>query len=242
MQTSVITFKGKLDNIVGFKNNKGTFSLRKRITPKNPNTEKQRNARLKFLMANNLAAIFKHTSGMVKFAKDNKISPSNAFVKANYDAILNVVPTGDDEVNLRAKIDYDNITVAVGNAIGVIPGLLNLETPQKVTIPFDYYNVPGEVNDNDVVVAVAYCPNLNVAVSATSRRSLKTITVNVPSQFSGETVHVYLFTQNIKDSAARSDYWTNPETSSYDGFNALNSAVAQSDFSASVYAGHGTIG
>lgn len=242
MQTSIITFEGKLDNLVGFKNNKGTYSLRKRITPKNPNTEKQRNTRLKFLVANNLAAIFKHTSGMVKFAKDNKISPSNAFVKANYSAIVNVTPTGTDEADLRAKIDYDNITVAVGNAIGVIPERPNFETPQQITVPFDYIDIPGAINDDDVVVAVAYCPNLNAVFSATARRSLKSITLRTPSQFSGETVHVYLFTQNINDAAARSWYWTSPETSSFDGFNALNSAVAQSDFSNSVYAGQGQIG
>lgn len=171
MQTSIITFDKKLDNLVGFKTKSGGYAIRKRVTPTNPNTRPQRNQRVRFLGAQALAAIFKNCLvGFAPYAAQKKISTRNAFTKTNLlaqgtiTAQLTGALTSDDMTALEAQVDYAKIELSRGIAYnaGVTaapdefePGTVTLKFPQGI---FD--NLPIITQDP---ASGSYTPNPNIA-------------------------------------------------------------------------------
>ncbi len=108
-QTGIITFKGKLDNLVGARNQKGTYSIRRlNKKTKQPNTTRQIQARAKFLALSQAASTFSPVLPLLTpYAKKNKISTRNAFIKLNY-------PAAQAE-GLTATLDPAQIILATGN-------------------------------------------------------------------------------------------------------------------------------
>lgn len=108
-QTGIITFKGKLDNLVGARNQKGTYSIRRiNKKPKQPNTARQIQARAKFLALSQAASTFSPVLPLLApFAKQNKISTRNAFIKLNYPAV--------QVEDLTATLDPAQIILATGS-------------------------------------------------------------------------------------------------------------------------------
>lgn len=203
MQTSIITFDGKLDNLVGFKNNKGTYSLRKRITPANPQTEKQVVARARFKALSICAQDFsKALFGLTKFTKTNRITPRNSFMKLNYPLVKGVDPTPDGLIAAEI-IRWEDLILSHGNADNVEFSSIDVSKPGSVTIPFSN---PYQLPSDTPVYIVAYIPALNKTFIASSSISYAAVVLEVPPIASGEEIYVFGFTQTFLDEQTRLDY------------------------------------
>lgn len=235
MQTSIITFDGKLDNLVGFKNNKGTYSLRKRIKPTNPQTEKQVIARARFKLLSTMANEFRDMlAGLYPYASRNKITLRNAFMKENYPLVQNITPPTTGAIDTQ-KLPYDTMQLTHGIYPSVYFQTPDYSTPKTIRVIFD---TPPSLNPTDIVHLVAYFPALGMALQDKAPVSNSLVVMPLDSQFSGEVVQLWGYTQHFLNDQARIDYEAGGDK--VDAF--IRSAAMNSEFSATYYLGQGTIG
>lgn len=112
------------------------------------------------------------------------VSEFDAFIKFNKAAVA--------VVDGMAEIDFGSLACSKGQLPQVGPSTASFAEPLEVTVPFTANTVDG-ADAADIVYAVLLQPDDNKAIMAQTTRSAETITVNVPSTWTGMTVHVYMF-------------------------------------------------
>lgn len=240
-QQSVITFTGKLGEIVGQKSIKGDLILRKRIfDPKVSESEASKNARTRFLAVSAAQQLFKKASfGLENYARTKKMSVRNAFMSLNYAPVNNENIEGSAN---GAALGYDAVLVAYGEGTPVIFGRPDVNTPQKYTIDYSTDTTAGG-GDNDAVFVVLVNPNVSETVIGSAKRSDGTITIDAPAHWSGEQIHAYGFTQEFSSETDADSYWNAwSETFAGEAGIALKELNSRSQFSYSFYLGSVTLG
>lgn len=239
MQTSIITFDGKLDQLVGFKNSKGTYSLRKRITPKNPNTANQRVVRSVFKAAVAAASALKNNlQGLIPAANQLRISPRNMFVKLNTHSygLIEDPQTGA----IGARLEWNELKLSTGSnhnvltpAIQVLPGQVMLSWAA---------NSHGD-DDLDDPVYVIGIDTKDMAVFSTNakRRDGQATIENIPANRATNHLEVYIFTQHFLTAAARASYELYLNNQGINAESFLSSSAANSVFSPTEFAGEATL-
>ena len=116
-QISVIQFAGKMGNAIGRRSRKGNPILGlDQGKYHNPNTQKQVEARTKFLGLCNAAGIFANCMvGLTPYAKANGWSLRNAFMKVNKTNIT-VQTTGSESV---ATLLYQKVVLSKGSLVTI---------------------------------------------------------------------------------------------------------------------------
>ena len=123
-QISVIQFAGKMGNAIGRRSRKGNPILGlDQGKYHNPNTQKQVEARTKFLGLCNAASIFDNCMvGLTPYAKANGWSLRNAFMKLNKGNLE--VSTGADSSYIQSTLLADQVILSKGS-LDVIGGVLS---------------------------------------------------------------------------------------------------------------------
>lgn len=169
---------------------------------KNPRTPKQIAHRARFAASVKLG---KAMSGAVKVgfkntaAKHKLTSAFNIFVKGCIRHTTYNAETG------QTTIDYPSVELAEGDTPFVSFTGVSFNEALKVTASYSgNSDIPGADNDDSVYVVV-YAPALSKSMMATGLRSAGSVTVNLPSNFAGETVHVWGFVKSSVDDVVRID-------------------------------------
>lgn len=158
----------------------------------NPNTEKQQLQRARFKALSQLAhnfacgAIF----GFRTAAKGTNLSPRNLFQKTNWSMIEATSPDS-------MRIDYTGMLVATGALSNVNFEAANFETPGKVKVTFTEFGSPCQRTAEDRVFVFVYCPDVGQGIlSGEVKPNDGNVTIDVPSMWNGQRVHVYGFVRN----------------------------------------------
>ena len=155
-------------------------------------------------------------------SKRHLLSPSNLFVNHNLQHTTYDTATGS------ATPIYSEIILAEGEVPYASFGTPSLDVPQQVTVTFTGNNDwPGAFED-DKIYAVAYCPDINQSALAFTERSTGTVTIQLPSNWTGKTFHLWGF--------ALTSVTEKYELESY------GIAIIPGECSSSVYIGSGMIG
>lgn len=123
----------------------------------------------------------------ISASKRHLQSPFNLFVNRNMQHT-----TYDAETGL-ATPDYESIILAEGVVPFVTFAAPSFTEPLQVTVGFSGNgDCPGAL-ENDTVYVVAYCPELVQSALGLAPRSAETVSVRMPSTWSGKTVHLWGF-------------------------------------------------
>lgn len=233
MQTSIITFDGKLDTLVGFKNNSGGYSLRKRIKPRNPNTYAQRDVRAKFTAVSRLEQTMRpQLFGLVPAAKQDKITVRNEFIKVNFSG-CETVGIQDDE--LVVSLSYQNLVVAKGSGRQVLNPQFQTDIPGTIIFTYDA-NSQGNEDLDDPIHLIGLIGNMDRVFHAQAKRRDGQLALeNLPADTSGETMYLYYFTQHFSTASAKASYDAAVLANQADGYAFLAESAANSIFSDSKY-------
>lgn len=179
---------GKLGPAVGFKwKNKNVFRAYN-PWPKNPNTQKQQDARKIFGAMASLSRLMSTAINFgFKFQADAEGTTTRGlFMKKNKGVIT--FPNG------AKNIDYSAIKLAEGSLTSPFFGTVDVDTPAQVTVSYDP-NIVGPATKDDQIILLVVNPDMNVAVVGKGTRGTVAgaVTVNVPESWGGQTVHVYAF-------------------------------------------------
>ncbi len=185
IQTSIITFKGKLDNVVGMKGF-GHYNMRKKVDPANPRTVKQLTQRAK-------VAVIGTFAGKIKFLvnktfKNSKRTSFAEFINKNFEVAI-----GGSYPNF--EMDFSKVQVAQG------PVML----PDNPSASEDSGNISVSWTDNSIVNMMECTGDDKVCVLVynsakeqtipaidVAKRSDNQTTVAVPTNWSGDNVEVWL--------------------------------------------------
>lgn len=185
-QISVIQFAGKMGNAIGRRSRKGNPILGlDQGKYHNPNTQKQVEARTKFLGLCNAAGMFANCMvGLTPYAKANGWSLRNAFMKLNKSAM---VMADTDTNDPRADLSPERVVLSKGS-LEVVGGMVSrtavegggidittshdLKHPNRVKhivcldfehnvgvmkiVPYDTETVHFDLQDNDVAAVYYY--------------------------------------------------------------------------------------
>ena len=228
-QTSIITFDGKLDNLVGFKNNKGTYSLRKRIKPANPNTIQQRAQRAKFTAVSKLEQLLRpQLFGLKPAANQDKISLRNEFMKLNIGVCENV---GMEDGGFKVQLLYDNVTVAKGNGRPISKPQFQADIPGTVIFTYSA-NSLGDSDLDDPVHLVGIIGDMERVYHAQAKRRDGQLALeNLPANTAGKTMTLYHFTQHFNTPAAQAVYDSYLSTNQAEAIGWLFESASNSIFS-----------
>lgn len=231
-------FTGRTGDVVGAKDMKGNIISRAyQPSVRNPQTLPQVTQRVKFLTATAIsAAICKADSaGLVKYANQQRITERNALTKMLLDSGIITTPSSSvDEV--RAEVDYEAMVIARGEGDYVSFGTPSFTEESEVSVTF------SEASSSDLIHVVVYNDGSNEAAAAIAAGNLNSITVPVPTLWSGMRVHVYGFKLSFEDAEKAylyQSYWTNRQVAA--ALATLRTAAAEAVSSRSQYIGTGTI-
>ena len=169
---------------------------------KNPNTEKQQLVRTRFSALNSLmnslgAAV---NLGYSHLADTPRTLTRALFIKHNWDFVHATVPG-------TATVDYDDLQVAKGNLANVFYGSPDFSTPLTVAVPVTGPNDTSTLcGQDDRVILLVHSPEAAASILAEGHRDDASLTVQVPSQWVGQRVHLYGFTLSTE-----SEPWYNPD-------------------------------
>lgn len=237
-QVSTIKILGKVGDLVGYKDKKNGISARQRpVVVANPNTTDQRKARTAFLVATSMASLFRNAIvGLGPAAKAARITKRNMFVKKNYSLVTTSVSGNDVVARLTS---FSGLQLSAGEYPGV--AFSGARFDEALTIKANFTHATN--SDDDVVVMVAYSPDVEEVAYANTTASTGTITLNCPSGWNGLTVHVYGYTLGFADAASRVAYLSWWSGGSVASEATAEMAEIESNLRASrtVYIGNGTI-
>ena len=158
----------------------------------NPRTKAQMAHRARFkamsTLAHNIAcgAIF----GFRTAAKGTNLSPRNLFQKVNW-------PRVTSTSSGTANIDYIGLEVSKGGLSGVHPDMPQFDVPMQVKVDFGDTGSACQRTKNDKVYLYVYCPDAEQGVlSEPVDVADQTISVKVPSYWTGMKAHVWIFARN----------------------------------------------
>lgn len=156
-----------------------------------PNTPAQRRVRTRFGTLSKMSTVFSPAI-LYGFQKVVKMTPYDRFVQVNWPQ---VTASGPDSV----EINYGMIQVAQGKLASVAFGTVDYGATQHLTISVAMDGTSGGTgaDPDDNVYLFAYCPDLNMGVlSAPVKRSATAVTLSLPNQWDGQTVHLYGFARS----------------------------------------------
>ena len=197
-QIGPIQFQGKLDNLVGRSTRKGYMSIgmkAKKFT--NPNTPKQVRARTEFTCAQNYgnsipAACF---AGLRPYSRGLKASIRNAAAKLCYwFKVMKTTP--NQEGGYTSLISVEDFFFSKGTQPNVIADAQNLHNEEPSTIKVDWDDTPVE-DDNALCHVILYQADEKVFLHQIVPVHKKTATFKVSKNWTGATVHAYIYTQYL---------------------------------------------
>ncbi len=178
---------GKIGNVIGG-TWKGIDYLRiKPSSVANPKTEGQLDQRSKF------AKVLHFLQPMTDFLRVGfkqyaiKMTEFNAAMSYNlFNAVLGAYP--------NYTIDYPNALVSRGNLKGVANGTANSTSVAEIDITWDDNSSSGNALATDKSLILILNPDKKESIYTTSGppRSAGTETINLPPEYSGDVVEVYL--------------------------------------------------
>ena len=180
---------GKLGTAVGRKWKRKMVYSAYQGKVKNPNTEEQQLVRARFALLGSMAASFLDATeiGFAQRADSKAMTESDYFVKKNWRAVTATDPESID-------VDYDAIVVSEGRTPWVAFGTPSFAEEAEVSVTFDTGNSQSNVSPDDKVYLFVYQPDTDMGVlSLPAARGTGSITVAVPSIWSGMKVHLYGF-------------------------------------------------
>lgn len=126
--------------------------------------------------------------GMKESASRKRLqSPFNLFLNRNLQHT-----SYDAESGLATPV-YDAIVLAEGSIPFVTFATPLFSEPTKVSVPFNgNSDCPGALAD-DIVYAVAVCPELAQSAMGIATRSAATVSITTPPTWSGKTVYIWGF-------------------------------------------------
>ena len=224
-QTGIITFKGKVGNVVGARDSKGDLTI-KAYQPevKQNNTEGQIIARVKFLTMTALAKGLRNgLFGLSNYAAQQKLTTTNAFQRLNK-LMVDCYPP-DPTANPPRKdyeghVDFIQLRIAKGSLVAPIAthplAQKNIQWEMgRVTIDvsFTANDQRPEGEETRLVTLVAYNKNSNItAVSAPASYRDGDVFIRDLSWEAGDNVYVWLVVQDFKDTETMGrylSYWNN---------------------------------
>lgn len=153
----------------------------------NPHTRSQRLIRARFAKLTEMESVFLPILriGLGVVADKRAVTEGNKFVDLNWNA---VTATSPEEV----EVNYGSLVVGKG----ILPNANfhepDFETERQVTVAFDSDTVALYAGENDLVYLFAYQPDLRQSrMGKPVRRSAESITMTLPSAWSGMRVHLY---------------------------------------------------
>lgn len=178
---------GKIGNVIGG-TWKGIDYLRiKPSSVANPKTEGQLNQRSKF------AKVLHFLQPMTDFLRVGfkqyaiKMTEFNAAMSYNlFNGVVGTYP--------NYNIDYPNALVSRGNLKGVANGTATSSAPEEIEISWDDNSSSGNALATDKSLILVLNPDKKESIYTTSGpvRSLRTETLVLPAEYSGDVVEVYL--------------------------------------------------
>ena len=157
---------------------------------RNPRTAKQTAHRARFAAMVTMARTLKGSVnvGLRETASKYKLtSPSNIFVKTN-------LPFASYDGDSGAvTIDYGRVTIAHGEVPGVVFAGVTFGEGGVVTSTYQAQSDTPGAYDDDSVYIVVYSPDLRKSMMAIGIRDSGTLTMTLPSEWSGKAVQVWGF-------------------------------------------------
>ncbi|MHB9055777.1 MAG: DUF6266 family protein [Paludibacteraceae bacterium] len=178
-------FSGKIGNIVGG-NWKGINYMRILTKPTNPNTEKQVNQRTKFTTA---LSFLQPITPFLRVGYKLFTAKQTAFNAAMSNVLTNGI-TGEAP---NLELVYSAISVSKGTLTPAVNAAFSYDSGE-ITITWDDNSGIGTAKATDKAMYVVYNPAKVDAVFeiAGADRSLKSQVADLPIEWIGDTVHVYL--------------------------------------------------
>lgn len=156
----------------------------------NPNTDPQKKIRSRFAVIGRLAASLLNALniGLHNVYMKRQSTAIGEFVRLNWDAV--------ESSGATVTTDYSAIKVAKGNLVGVLFGTPDFDTPQQIVVSFESNEEADGTSLDDKVYLLVYCPDADAAIlSAPVKRSARSVSLMVPSYWSGMAVHLWGFTK-----------------------------------------------
>lgn len=207
MKHNVLFYRGygKVGNLVGYSiYGKQAFRAYQPVV-RNPKSEAQTTQRAKISLLTSLSIIFRAAArlGFTDEARARGCSAVNYFVHMNYP---NVTGTTPDNVSINPT----RIVCAKGNVPGVtFSSTINTSTPGRIVMTVTDVNAQVEgASDEDNIYCYVYCQDAGAGIlSAPARRTEgATLSVSVPTSWSGLEVYVYGFVVNPENASSNSEY------------------------------------
>ena len=201
---------GKLGTAVGRKWKRKMIYSAYQGKVRNPNTEEQQLVRARFSLLGSIAVPFLDATeiGFKASATRFDYTESDHFMKRNWEAVTATDPA-------TTIVDFGALVVSEGRAQGVEFKTTSFAEEAEVSVTYEARRTAEQMADNDKVYIFVYQPDMNMGVlSLPSSRSAGSITVPVPSFWSGMQVHLYGFVVSAK---GKTKGLTSPSTYIGDG-------------------------
>lgn len=178
-------FSGKIGNVVGG-SWKGINYMRVLTKPSNPNSEKQQNQRTKFTTA---LSFLQPITPFLRVGYKLFTAKQTAFNAA----MSNVLTNGIAGEAPNLELVYAAISVSKGNLTPVVNPAFTYDSGE-ITMTWDDNSGSGTAKATDKAMYVVYNPTKVDAVfeTAGADRSVKTQVADLPAEWIGDTVHIYL--------------------------------------------------
>ena len=124
---------------------------------------------------------------MAGVAAGTKNPVRGQFISRNMEAVEVTLPDTVD-------VDYTLLKVADGGFVEASFGSPQFNDPLKVSVSFSYDIITDVNSEDDQIHLVVYNPGANLAIEKAARAGARSIVVDVPNSWNGETVHVWGYT------------------------------------------------
>lgn len=179
---------------------------------RNPKTIEQCKVRAHFALMGSMAVSFLDATeiGLKQRANRKGMTPSDYFVKKNWDAVTVIDPE-------TLTVDFGALVVSEGRTPWVEFGTPSFAEEGEVSVTFDASTDVKNASPDDKVYVFIYQPDMDMGVLSTpTTRSAETITVPVPKFWSGLEVHLYGFAVGVTPQTKG-----NPSPSVYIGYGTI---------------------
>lgn len=235
-QVSSIRFTGSFDGGVGYVDKQGRIQVRAQAKNyHDADTISQRKVRTKFLALTGTAKYLKNVMiGFSRYAKDNKITTRNAFIKLNYPAVESTVSGSD----VKSELDPMLLQLSAGELPEVSFGSPRFDEPLQIDVAWGANSdMPGASADDLVYIVAINSGEASAVISTPVKRSVGNASVKVPNAWNGETVDVYGFCQGFANAEDRVTY----EHSYLTGEAEAMELLSKAEYSKTHYIGQGSI-
>lgn len=160
-----------------------------------PKNSAQRQIRARFRAIIDLSSAFLAALriGFKNVAASNHVTEGNVFTSKNWDAVHT---DGGGSVT----IDYSALVVSEGPLPEVLFGAPQFDNPLEVDVAFAANADSPKASADDDVFVFVYCPDARGGVlSSAVKRSVESVSVNVPAYWNGMKVHVWGFARGTAE-------------------------------------------